>query len=294
MHIPWEDLEVLVAIAEEKSFSAAARRLSLTQPTVSRRVSALETRLGAVLFVRDVEGARLTDEGARLFPAAKQMARFAAEAEQAATQPTHASGKVELGYQSDEASEVALWLALKMREALPDVTLRATPASREHLKTGAVDLLLGGPVKEDDDILGLGKLTAERGGYATRAYLRRLDRKGDRSRPTAIEWLSPRASDQTGTFITGDYHLRVRAAEMGLGAVVLPRALAAGLSEIPRAERDFAPLEVHLAAHRSACLLSNVRAVASLFTHAEHASKDMVFTPAKGSPLADSPKAKRS
>lgn len=294
MHIPWEDLEVLVAIAEEKSFSAAARRLSLTQPTVSRRVSALEERLGAVLFVRDVEGARLTDEGARLLPAAKQMARFAAEAEHAATQPAEASGRVELGYQSDEASEVVLWLAARTREALPEVTLRATPSTREQLKSGAVDLFLGGPLKEDEDILALGKLTAERSGYATRGYLRRLERKGDRSKPMAIEWLSPRASEQTGAFLTGDHHLRVRAAEMGLGAVVLPRALAAGLTEIPRAEREFAPLEVHLAANRAACLLSSVRAVAALFTHAPHSAKDMVVTPAKGSPFADLSKNKRS
>lgn len=293
MHIPWEDLEVLVAIAEEKSFSAAARRLSLTQPTVSRRVSALEARLGAALFVRDVEGARLTDDGARLYPLAKQMARFAAEAEHAVNQPSQTSGVVELGYQSDEASEIVLWLAARAREALPEITLRATPASREQLRSGAIDLFLGGPLKEDDEILSLGKLIAERGGYATRGYLRRLERRGDRSRSAPIEWLSPRASEQTGTFFTSDYHLRVRAAEIGLGALVLPRALATGLTEIPRPEREFAPLEVHLSGNRAACLLSNVRALASLLARAPQSSKDFLFVPAKGAPFVDFSTTKR-
>lgn len=294
MHIPWEDLEVLVAIAEEKSFSAAARRLSLTQPTVSRRVSALEARLGAALFVRDVEGARLTDEGARLFPAAKQMARFALEAERVVAQPTETSGKVEFGYQSDEASEVVLWLAGRTREMLPEVALRGLSASVRQLQSGEIDLFLGGPQKEDESIVCLGKLSAGRSGYATRNYLRRLERRGERGKPQPIEWLSPRASDQLAPFSTGDYHLRVRAAALGLGAVVLPRIAAAGLVEIPKAEREFAPLELHFFANRAACLLASVRGVVALFKSAPLSPKDLAFAPAKGSPLDDLPKSKRN
>src|SRR5690606_7113787 len=67
-----------LAIAETGSFSGAARRLRVTQPTVSRRVAALEELLGRPLFLRDVEGARLTPEGERLLPAAEELARGAA------------------------------------------------------------------------------------------------------------------------------------------------------------------------------------------------------------------------
>lgn len=287
MHIPWEDLQVLLAIWEEKSFSGAARRLSLTQPTVSRRVSALETRLGAALFVRDVEGARLTEEGARLLPAARQMARFAEEAGQALTETRAASGKVLLGYQSDEMSEVVLWLGAESRDTLPLLTLHATKSTFDDLKNGEIDLLLGGSTKEDESIVSLGKLTAPRSGYATRSYLRRLERKGEKGRPVPIEWLTPRASDGPSPFSTTDHQLRVRAAELGLGAVVLPRIASAGLVEIPRTERDFAPLEVQFWANRSACLLGRVRAVASLLSGAPGSSKDATFTPSKGSPFLD-------
>lgn len=286
MHIPWEDLEVLLAIAEEKSFSAAARRLSLTQPTVSRRVSALEARLGTSLFVRHVDGAALTEEGARLLPAARQMARFAEEAGQAAAQASNVSGKVQIGYQTDEMSEVVLWLAGQCREGLPEVTLRASVSTFEPLQKGELDLLLGGSTKEDDSIVSLGKLTIQRSGYAARSYLRRVERKGEKGRPQSIEWLTPRATDPVASLLTSNHQLRVRAAEMGLGAVVLPRISSSGLVEIPKSERDFAPLEVQLWANRAACLLGPVRAVASLLTRAPACSKDIAFLHAKGSPLA--------
>lgn len=287
MHIPWDDLQVLLAIAEEKSFSAAARRLSLTQPTVSRRVGALEARLGVSLFVRDVEGAGLTEEGARLLPAARQMARFAEEAEQALADTSAVCGKVQVGYQSDEASEVVLWLAGQAREVLPEVTLRASSSNFEHLQKGEIDLLLGGSTREDESIVCLGKLTIQRSGFATKNYLRRVERKGERGKAQPIEWLTPRASDQLTPFSTSDHHLRVRSAEMGLGAVVLPRIAATGLVEIPKSEREFAPLEIQLWAHRAACLLGRVRAVASLIIDAPSCSKEIGFAPSKGAPFAD-------
>ena len=41
-----KQLEALVSVAEEGSFSRAAQRLHLTQPTVSARIGALEQELG--------------------------------------------------------------------------------------------------------------------------------------------------------------------------------------------------------------------------------------------------------
>ena len=51
------------AVAHERSFSAAARALSLTQPAVSQQVAALERELGARLLDREPGGLRLTPAG---------------------------------------------------------------------------------------------------------------------------------------------------------------------------------------------------------------------------------------
>ena len=58
-----EQLQTVVAIAEEGTLVAAARRLHLTQPPVTRRLQALEDELGVRLFVRRPRGMALTPSG---------------------------------------------------------------------------------------------------------------------------------------------------------------------------------------------------------------------------------------
>ncbi|MHA6757892.1 LysR family transcriptional regulator [Streptacidiphilus sp. PAMC 29251] len=59
-------LSYVVAIAEEASISAAARRLHVTQPTLSRQLRELEARLGTELFERQGRGVVPTAAGAAL------------------------------------------------------------------------------------------------------------------------------------------------------------------------------------------------------------------------------------
>jgi DNA-binding transcriptional LysR family regulator len=63
----WDHLRTFLRAAESLSFTAAARTLSISQPTVSRRVEELESDLGAALFVRHSRGLELTDRGAQLY-----------------------------------------------------------------------------------------------------------------------------------------------------------------------------------------------------------------------------------
>ena len=60
-------LAVFIAVAEEKSFSAAAKKLSLTQPTVSFHIDGMERNFGCPLFVRTRRGAELTVYGRTLY-----------------------------------------------------------------------------------------------------------------------------------------------------------------------------------------------------------------------------------
>src|SRR3954469_3391723 len=79
------------AVAHERSFSAAARELALTQPAVSQQVAALERELGVRLLDREPGGLRLTPAGnvllahadviaARLEQAGAQLSELAREA----------------------------------------------------------------------------------------------------------------------------------------------------------------------------------------------------------------------
>ena len=69
----WDDLRIFLAVTREGSLSAAARNLKVTQPTVGRRLKALEEGLGTGLFDRLPDGMVLTTAGAELLPLAESM-----------------------------------------------------------------------------------------------------------------------------------------------------------------------------------------------------------------------------
>lgn len=66
-------LEVLVAVAQEKSFSRAAERLHRTQPAISQAIRRLETEIGEPLFDRSSKDGTMTAPGRILFELAQQM-----------------------------------------------------------------------------------------------------------------------------------------------------------------------------------------------------------------------------
>ncbi len=63
----WQSLSVFLAVAEEGSFSGAAKKLDLTQPTVSFHIDNLEKKLGCPLVERTARGASLTAYGEVLY-----------------------------------------------------------------------------------------------------------------------------------------------------------------------------------------------------------------------------------
>ena len=77
-------MAVFVAVAEEESFAAAARRLRMSPPAVTRAVAFLEQRLGVRLLTRTTRLVRTTDAGARYLEDARRILLEADEADEAA------------------------------------------------------------------------------------------------------------------------------------------------------------------------------------------------------------------
>ncbi|MDV3128208.1 LysR family transcriptional regulator [Mycobacterium sp. 21AC1] len=117
-------LEVFLVVAEEGGFSAAARRLCMSQPALSQTIISLERRLGLKLFTRSTTGVTCTEAGralvdearailgsyGRLLPA---MARFRGEQE----------GVIGLGVPYELAAEVLRGLAAFTAD-YPEIALR--------------------------------------------------------------------------------------------------------------------------------------------------------------------------
>lgn len=85
MHIgetlDWDDLRVFLVVARLGSFSAAGDRLRLAHTTVGRRISNIESRIGARLLARHAKGMQLTHRGRELVRHLSAMETTAGEVE---------------------------------------------------------------------------------------------------------------------------------------------------------------------------------------------------------------------
>jgi DNA-binding transcriptional LysR family regulator len=70
-------LRILCATVEEKSFSGAARKLKITQPTVSQQIARLESEIDGKIFERTSKSIHLTAIGEKLYRTAKEIVQKA-------------------------------------------------------------------------------------------------------------------------------------------------------------------------------------------------------------------------
>ncbi len=82
--LDWNLVRIFLTVAEQKTLSAAAAVLGMSQPTVGRQVARFETSLNLQLFHRRQTGYELTEEGRRLVRVAVTMGQSASEVLRAA------------------------------------------------------------------------------------------------------------------------------------------------------------------------------------------------------------------
>ena len=74
-NIDFNMYKVFYAVAEYESFSKAAEKLHITQPTLSRQIADLEEELGVTLLTRTTRTITLTEEGEFLRKRAEEICR---------------------------------------------------------------------------------------------------------------------------------------------------------------------------------------------------------------------------
>lgn len=141
-----KQLRVLRTVAEAGSFSAAADRLSYTQPAVSRIVAALERELGAVLVERQCRPVRLTDAGAALVRHADEVfARLSSARSEIEAITQVDAGTVSLGTFSSAGTSFVVDALCEFRRRHPGVRVSIAEGSLpsslvRRLRSGDLDL----------------------------------------------------------------------------------------------------------------------------------------------------------
>ena len=140
--LDWTLVRSFLAVAEHKSLSAAARALSLTQPTIGRHVDALEAALGVVLFTRSVHGLKLSEAALDLVPHAKAMAATAAALARAASgEAADERGTVRITASDVVGAEVLPGILARARAAHPAIAFELALSNRtENLMLREADI----------------------------------------------------------------------------------------------------------------------------------------------------------
>lgn len=102
-----------LAVVDAGSFTAAASRLYVTQPTLSAGIAELERTVGAPLFVRERRALRLTEAGNRLLPHARAVEREFRQAEAAVSGASDPLPPLRLGVLASLASATIATLAAR-------------------------------------------------------------------------------------------------------------------------------------------------------------------------------------
>ena len=122
--LDWNQLKAFLETAETGSLSAAARKLGLTQPTLSRQVAAIEQRMGVTLFERVGKTMALTATGLDLLEHARAMGAAADALRLAATGRSEALGGVVSVSASDAVAAYLLPpLVQQLREQEPGIAI---------------------------------------------------------------------------------------------------------------------------------------------------------------------------
>ncbi|WP_167358298.1 LysR family transcriptional regulator [Bradyrhizobium stylosanthis] len=176
MDLQWNDLRIFLAVADAGSLSGAARRLKLSQPTLSRRIAEMEYALGEPLFVRKNQGISLAKAGTRLLPAAQGMAQWATEASRSLdAKNSPVSGRVRVTAAPSFAFDVLAPFAETLRRKHPQITLEVLASTeRLNLSLGEADIALRKQSSDDPDLITVDEVTVPIGAYASREYVRRL------------------------------------------------------------------------------------------------------------------------
>ncbi|WP_291844578.1 LysR family transcriptional regulator [Maricaulis sp.] len=179
----WNQIRALLATIEEGSFSAAARALGQTQPTLSRQIAALEADLGITLFERNRRATQPTRAALELVEHVRSMGEAAQRISLTASgQSSTIEGLVTITATNIMASFYLPPIIKRIHEEAPGIRLEIIASNElQDLQKREADIAIRHARPEQPDLIA--RLVGETTGhlYAHPDY---LDRVG---RPTCLD-----------------------------------------------------------------------------------------------------------
>lgn len=235
----WDDIRFFLAAARNGSLTGASRSLGSNQPTVGRRIDALEAALGVRLFQRHAQGLTLTDEGRRVLHVAEAMEEAAREFSR--TRESEIRGRVGLALPEGISVHVVAPSLSSLLERYPQLAISLLPSSASaDLVHGEADVAVRLFQPTENDLFARKVGEMKFGIYGSPSY---FERHGNPSEKTELmehqfigygerlrhaeenRWLEAAADGGRFLLRSDDTHTRLAAVVAGLGLTVLPHFL---------------------------------------------------------------------
>ncbi|OZB59709.1 MAG: LysR family transcriptional regulator [Lysobacterales bacterium 14-68-21] len=241
----WSDVRIFLAIAREGSLGAAARAVGQTQPTMGRRLRALEAAVGQSLFQRTPDGFVLTDEGTAVMASAERMEEEALAFErQLAGHGSALGGSLRLATSDWFGSYVLTPVLAEFARRHAAVTVELLTDSRLYsLARREADLAFRIKPFDEPDVISRRLLRMPYALYTHRDQPR--PRKGGRGTRLVtmnaafggmpdVAWLKKHLPEASVAFTSNSREVQARMCMQGIGAAVLPTALGDAFGELKR------------------------------------------------------------
>jgi DNA-binding transcriptional LysR family regulator len=186
----WSQAQAFLATAETGSFSGAAGRLGLSQPTVGRHVAALESDLGVLLFDRVGKSLVLTDNGLALVEHVKAMQDAADRLSLSALgQDKTIAGPVSITASDVFCAYILPPIIERIRQTYPEVQIEIVSTNDvQDLRRREADIAIRHVQPTHPDLYAKRLRTTQGKLYGATSYLDRL------GRPATIKDFSKKAT----------------------------------------------------------------------------------------------------
>ncbi|WP_138471292.1 LysR family transcriptional regulator [Poseidonocella sp. HB161398] len=245
-------LQTFLAVAEAGSLSAAADRLRIAQPALSRQIRILEGEVGQTLFARSREGMALTAAGkllqARVSGLLRQLEQGVEDVRSMEEAP---QGKVAVGLVPSAAAVIGAELALAVHAAHPGIRLSLQQGYTSHLlgwlHRGEIDMALvyrsGGQLPAEDMVREELLLVGPEGHPLLEAPAEFAALDGQRmvlpSAENGLRLIVDQAAERAGIRFdvlaeSAAFQLLLELVAKGMGLSILPRSAVAGMAAAGR------------------------------------------------------------
>lgn len=276
--VEWSDLKIFLAIARAGNLAGAARQLGQTQPTMGRRLRALEEAVGAALYQRTPAGFVLTAEGTDVLEHAERIEQEVLAFERKlAGQDAALDGLLRVSSSDWFGVHMLAPVFAAFRARHPDVVIELVTDSRLFsLARREADLVFRIRPFDEPDVVQRRLMTLPYAAYVARgsavpergagegAYLLTMD-TGFGALPD-VGWLTGMLPRARLGFRSNNREAQARMCAAGMGVAVLPRPLGDAFESLQAIDLGEPPpsRDVWLGYHRDLRNLPRLKALLAM------------------------------